>query len=144
MKLKELNNNYDIYNLLMDFEDCFPHLKEKVDNLQSFSNKLNQYANVIVLQKDGKNIAMSAFYSNDVIDFTGYITLIGVKSDYRGLNIGNRIMNETILIMKKCGMKKVCLEVDNDNVQALGFYKHIGFKEIGFKSENSLYLEKDI
>ena len=73
----------------------------------------------------------------------GYISLIGVKNDYRGQNIGKHIIYETMKIMKNSEMKKVMLEVDSDNFNAKGFYHHLGFTKVS-ETNNSEYLELNL
>ncbi len=144
MEVKIFKDNNDIFELLIEFDNCFPHLKEKVANYYEFAFKLAKNANVITIQKDHKNVALCVFYANDEKTKIGYISLIAVKRSHRGLNWGKEILSETIQFMQKKGMQKLRLEVDNDNENAIGFYYHMGFKKIGKVGKESFYLELDI
>ena len=133
----------EIYKLLLEFDDCFPHLKEKIEDLEKFAYKLSKNAITIEIIEDNISLGMAAFYANDTSESkVGYLTLIGIKTEFRGMHLGKLLLNTAIDEMKALGMKCIKLEVDNDNLGALGFYKHHGFNENGEKKENSIILEK--
>lgn len=127
---------------LRAFEVCFPHLKEKVD-ITEFAIKLANYAENYIMLADKKPIGITCFYANDSVNFCGYITLIGIMPDIQKGGFGKQLMNFTLSKMQENGMKKVKLEVDSDNINAQGFYYHLGFAS-DKKNEKSLYLLKEI
>lgn len=71
---------------------------------------------------------MAVFYANDIEGRKGYISLIGLKSNFRGKGLGKSFLNSIIKEMKKCGMNRVYLEVDDDNQAAMHFYERFGFE----------------
>ena len=66
----------------------------------------------------------------------GHIGRIAVLKDYRGLNIGSKIMLKLIEIAKSMNIKKIELSAQ---VQAVEFYKKLGFYEVGH-----IYMEAGI
>ena len=143
MVIEQINSCESIYNLLLEFDHCFPHLKEKISDYRTFSEKLQKYANVFVVKDETSNIALTCFYANDFQNFCGYITLIGVKSECRGLGLGGYLLDFTEETMKKIGMKSIRLEVDRDNYNAQCFYLKKGFN-IEEEKKGSFFMVKEI
>lgn len=112
----------NILNLLYEFDDVFPHNKEKIDDYRSWASKINEKGFAVTLDDQDKIVGMAVFYANDIANRKGYISLIGLKPDYRGRGLGAAFLNDIIFEMKKEGMTSVSLEVDNDNQSALSFY----------------------
>lgn len=143
IEYKKLSTKEEIYERLIEFEICFPHLKEKVPSLLDFANKLNIHAEVYIAIETKKNIGISCFYANDLINYTGYIALIGVIKEKRGLGFGKRLLDFTEFIMRKKNMKYIKLEVDADNDNALHFYERNGFEKIA-QLDNGFYMVKEL
>lgn len=142
MDYKKITEAAEIYNYLLLFEVCFPHLKEKVDYLE-FSKKLAENAEVYVAFENNEPIGITCFYANDSVNFCGYITLIGVITGRQKSGFGQKIIDFTFRAMQGKGMKSVKLEVDKDNLNAKGFYEHIGFHQVG-ETGRTFYLLKEI
>jgi len=54
---------------------------------------------------------------------------LAVLRNYRGLGIGRKLLQRVIDIAKEKGYCKVSLEVRNDNINAQGLYRSLGFGE---------------
>lgn len=86
-----------------------------------------------------ENIYMVAKSSNQVIAYctvvTSYETAdlcnIAVKNEYRRNHIAQKLLSECILCCSSMNVKRIMLEVREDNIPALEFYKNMDFKEIG-------------
>ena len=141
MKFEKIESKQEIYQTLMSFNYCFPHLTEKINNLEEYSEKLYRYSNFYVLKIEGDVVGMVSFYSNDLTDFRGYISLIGVHQKYQKMGLGRILIESTSEVMKKHLMRYVRIEVDKDNRKAQAFYSHLGFVEAESK-EDSFYMEK--
>lgn len=142
MRFIKIKRQQTIYKYLEEFNDCFPHLKEKVD-LFEFSKKLSEKAECYIVFFQKAAIGITFFYANDRDNGCGYITLIGVKKDQRSNGTGKKLLNFSIDKMIEKGMKKAKLEVDKDNLNAQGFYEHLGFKKC-YEMPKSFYMEKEI
>lgn len=140
---RKIDTHLEIYQLLLDFKDCFPHLKERIQNLIDYSKKLESNAEVYVATIEEKIVGMCCFYANDKKNFIGYITLIAVKSYYRKIGIGRLMIEFVQSIMVNKGMKYVKLEVDKNNYNAYNFYIQNGF-EIDQEKEYVFYLLKKL
>lgn len=58
---------------------------------------------------------------------------MGVRSPYRGLGVGERLIHECLTLARRHGIEKVELEVFSDNVPAIELYRKRGFVEEGRK-----------
>ncbi|WP_434282700.1 ribosomal protein S18-alanine N-acetyltransferase [Clostridium botulinum] len=108
-------------------------------------NKFAKY--IVVLNKE----------TNKVLGFSGmwliidecHITNIAVHPNYRGLGIGNILMNEIIDICKEHNITGITLEVRESNTAAKNLYYKYGFKDSGIRkgyyadnNENALLMWK--
>lgn len=142
MQYLKLHSADKIYESLVEFEACFPHLKEKITSLKEFSEKLYCNAEVYIAYEE-ERIGFVAFYANDKVEFCGYITLIGIIDKYRNKGLGKELMDYSISIMKTKGMQICKLEVDNENYSAQTFYQKSGFLKVDEK-EDSFYMIKEL
>lgn len=143
MQYLKLHSANEIYESLVEFEACFPHMKEKIPSLKEFSEKLHCNAEVYIAREGENNLGFVAFYANDQVEYCGYITLIGVLEKYRHKGIGKKILFHALDEMKNKCMKKCKLEVDKDNYSAQTFYNKTGFIKTEEKP-SSFYMEKEI
>ncbi len=75
------------------------------------------------------------------------INSIAVKSEYRELGIGRKLIDEAIRLYSISGPEKIVLEVSKNNITALKFYEKYGFIKIGVRknfyiNDDALILEK--
>ena len=142
IKIEKTCDYDEIYRALLEISNAYsPPLINSIKNLSEYTQKLADNAEVFVA-KDNLFIGFIAFYCNDVISKTGYITQIGVKSLAQSTGIGKRLMNKSYYICKEKGMQKMKLEVRKNNTKAIKFYKKEGFKDCGDATEYSIYMEK--
>lgn len=132
----------DILNLLYEFDSVFPHNREKVSDYDSWASKISNNG-FAVATDNNDHAGMAVFYANNLESRKGYISLIGLKPDFRGKGLGKSFLNDIIEEMKKCGMNSVYLEVDDDNQSAKAFYTRYGF-ELEEKRENTQLLKYKI
>lgn len=145
MKYKKLNNQEEIYKKLIDFLDVFNDLRERVGSITIYSNKLNNNAECYVMINKGKEIGFMAFYANNINCCLGYVSLIGIKENYRCKGYGHQLLNYCCTYLKRIGMKKVQLEVSESNIAAIQFYKKNGFKRNKKASQQkTFYMEKTL
>ncbi len=85
----------------------------------------------VVAEVDGRMVANS-----EVEKRSGFMKHvgglgIGIKSGYRGIGIGTKLMQTLIKESKKAGLKILELDVFDVNEPAQALYKKMGFKEVG-------------
>jgi ribosomal protein S18 acetylase RimI-like enzyme len=113
--------------------DFMPPLSNRVE-IDSYAATIVSNANRLEAWAGDNLIGLVAIYCNDQKDFLAYITNVSVQKEWVGKGIGSSLTQQGIEFAKKSGAKKICLEVDFSNTQAIGLYKKIGFtseKEIG-------------
>jgi len=85
----------------------------------------------VVAEVDGKMVANS-----EVEKRSGPLSHMGnlgiaIRSGYRGIGIGTKIMQTLIKESKKTGLKILVLDVFDINETAKALYKKMGFREVG-------------
>jgi len=85
----------------------------------------------VVAEVDGKMIANSEVEKRSgPMKHVGFFG-IAIKSGYRGIGIGTKIMQTLIKKSKRAGLKILVLDVHDTNETAKALYKKMGFKEVG-------------
>lgn len=141
---KQLSSE-EIYKYLEDNSDIFiPPLTNRV-NLTEYSNKIYLYAwQVWAIDSNNDKLAgFMACYFNDKVNNIGYITTISVKKEYQGKKVGYNLLNTAINYAREKDFKKIKLEVNKKNVNAMKFYYRNGFNIIQ-ENETSFLMEVNI
>lgn len=141
-ELVKFADKSSILKALGEFLPIFPHLCEKVE-INEYAQKLSNYANFYIAKENGENIGILVFYANDTNRKCAYISLIGVKDTYQGKGLGKWLLEFCENEAKQNGMKIIALEVDNDNLNGMKFYKRNGFVVVS-ETGNSKIMQKDI
>lgn len=142
MQFIKINEKCAIYNLLTEFQDVFPHLMDKISNLEDYAEKLSELAYVYSAEKNGESVGILIFYANDEKSRTAYISLIGVKKGYECKGIGKELLDHCEEVSLQNDMLRLKLEVDKDNITAIKFYKKNGFVTLNETERNSFYMQK--
>lgn len=122
-------------------DESFEHSICARANFEELFNKIDKFAEFIVAY-DEEALGYVAMYANDKKGKVAYITLIGVRPQYRGKHVGKRLLMECCKIALSQGMKEIKLEVRNKNEKAMTFYEKNGFKVISSASERSVYMSR--
>lgn len=124
----------DVYPFPLIHEDKFGFIFDKIDKNAIF---LAAYDNDNI-------VGYAAMYANDFENKIAYLSLIAVKTDHQGKNIGSRLLSECEKKAQNNGMNELRLEVYNSNINAINFYKNRGYIEESHCSSDSMYLSKKI
>lgn len=144
MEYRKACTEEEVKALLESFEGCFPHLKSRIADFSIYAKKLTRYAEVYSVFSKGKPMGIVVFYANDRETHYGYISLIGLFPEYRGKGNGAALLRFCEEKMRQAGEKKLKLEVDDDNISAQGFYRHMRLCETERATETSFYMEKEL
>ncbi len=130
---KEERENYreNIQFQIVDFEPRFVKhileiLKENFENPWNKNLISNCKISKIVLFKE-KPIA---YICIDHILDEAEIQMIAVKKEFQGKGVGKFLLKTLIKYLKELEVKKIFLEVNENNETALKFYRRFGFREI--------------
>ena len=123
-----VDSKNEILKLLEIFSSSLHSLSSGQVNKETMAEKLKKYAVVLKLEDEGQIIAFAAFYCNDVIQKTGFLTFIAISPDFKRQGYGRQMLNSVIQYCKMRGMTKLALEVRKENFGAIEFYKSFGFQ----------------
>lgn len=99
---------------------------------QTFRNELmyNQFATYAVAVTKGRIIGYGGMW---LILNEAHITNIAIHPDYRGLGIGESMMDYLMVLAQLSGVRKMTLEVRLSNVVAQNLYRKKGFDATGVR-----------
>lgn len=110
-------------------------------DMESFKKACMCPENVYMVAKDGSEIIA---YCTIVTSYeTADLCNIAVKESFRRCHIAQRLLSECILCCASMGVERILLEVREDNIPAIKFYKKMDFKKIGIRKGYYSKLQKD-
>lgn len=116
-----------IYDFLKEIDEDFPvNLSDKV-NLDETANKYIERATIKYKLKDGSIIGMVAGYINNYETKEAYISLVGIRKNYRGNGIAKILLREFIYECKQKGFNKIFVDTYEENNIAMKLYRDEGF-----------------
>ncbi len=98
------------------------------EQLIALADKFTKYGVFVVGIDNGSDVGYTAFYCNDKVNMSAFISVIIVDSKYQGHGYGRKILEEAQRIARENEMNTLRLEVNHDNAAALGFYEKLGFQ----------------
>lgn len=104
-----------------------------IADIDAYLGKLMNVADVMAHYKNGRLVGFVAFYCNDEVMKQAFVSLIVVSPDMRGTGVSGSLLETMVLMAKRYGLEKICLEVKKNNCRAFKFYVRHGFK---IKSQN--------
>jgi len=124
-------------------------LKENFKNPWSIEtiNASNPFSRKLVALYEEKIVG---FLNGEIILDEGNILMISVKKEFQNKGVGRKLMNRFEKLAKKEGVKAIYLEVSEKNINAIDFYKKLGFIPVGQRKnyykngENALLLKKEV
>lgn len=129
----------EVFNAFTLLKNEFFSFKGELD---VFSEKI--YKNGICIIGENEEVcAVIAFYANDEIRKTAFITSVLVSGSVRGQGIGTSLIQKAENYCKEKFFEKMRLEVDSENKAAISLYKKLGYS-IYEKCGRSLYMEKEL
>jgi len=144
VEIQIVTEEMQILSLLYRFDSIFVHLREKVPDYNAFAKKLAKNALVYHVQKNKETCGLAVMYANDTKELTAFITLFGVLPKWQGKHLGRELMDVCSKEAIVNGMKRIRLEVDLDNHNAIAFYTRNGFIPQEVCSGSSIYMERSL
>lgn len=128
IKIKILTDKNEIAGVITECAEAF-HDQTCNDpaRIHDFAEKFASKACFLAAFSGGEVIGFAAFYCNDETTSTAFISMIVVKNIYHYNGGGGGLLSKIKEICRNKGMKRIRLEVANDNQKALLFYQHRGF-----------------
>ena len=125
-------------------EDAFPSLRDE-EKLNELAEKWHNHAEFCICRNaETQLVGMIAFYANQPKSKVAYIPHVYVSPKYRrrGIFIGMLNLIEKAIIQD--GFSKICLEVNNSNINAKETYLKYGFEIYKEASNESIYMTKHL
>ncbi|MCX7883461.1 MAG: ribosomal protein S18-alanine N-acetyltransferase [Caloramator sp.] len=92
----------------------------------------NKCALYRVAVKDGIVIAYGGMW---IMLDEAHITNIAVHPEYRGIGVGNMLIEDMINCCRERGVHSITLEVRQSNIPAINLYKKYNFKEVAVRKK---------
>lgn len=145
MAFKKITNYDKLLLLLKKFNNYFPEtLEYRVGDLTLYARKLLNLSEIYTLEVNNSVAGIIIYYANDFINKNTFITMIAVDIKHMQKGLGSLLLNKCEEHSKELGMKKIILEVDKRNKNAIYFYKKKGFDFSKKASENTYFMEKEL
>ncbi len=143
--------SFDIdYMNLSDLEDIKDILTSDFDDFWNYSilkDELNSKNSIYFVAKANQNIV--GFAGMKIILDEAEIMNIVAKKDFRNQGVGKLLLNRIILEAKNKKLKKLHLEVNEDNKIAIHIYESFGFIQDGkrknyYNDKNAILMSKNL
>lgn len=138
--LLPLVNKGKIRAVICEMDDVFLRSVVNRSGFDELVDKIADKAVVMAVYFDGRVVGFCAFYMNDFVSRTAYITLIAVKEECQNMRIGTMLIQYVKAAACVNGIHKIRLEVERENIRGIRFYKRNLFEVEGRASEDSNYM----
>ena len=121
--------------------DITPHpLKERL----AWFNNLSSREAVVVAETQGTVVGFCALqpYSPEEMYAHIGVSTIWIEKDFRGQGIGHKLSKKMFPLAKKRGYLKFLIFAYSFNRDKMGFYKEVGYKEIGILKQHAKIKDK--
>lgn len=144
-KIKSVENIVYKEALLKGAETLSPTLFEQGVDVEKWVEKVLQFGTIIIEQDAKENFqGVIAFYLNDFIDYTAFITIIAVDEKFRCKGIGKKLLLQAENTAKQKLMKKIRLSVKDENINAVQFYKKNGYIFEKRENDKAFFMIKNL
>lgn len=124
-----------LVDFLLKIDEDFPiPLSDKV-NIVEYAKKLLDKANLIADIEGDSIRGLVAGYTQDIVGESAYISLVGVKSEFRAQGIGKQLVKKFMDVCVAKEIKSVNLYTHQTNVAAIKMYTTLGFDIYKMKEE---------
>jgi phenylacetate-CoA ligase len=144
VELKEIKHIDQVKKILEDFSVVLVSLSKGKEYRNIMAEKFINHGHIISIAENEKYLGFAAFYANDKINKTAYLSMIAVHPKYQNKNIGSKLLQRIFNISLDNGMQIIKLEVNKDNTKAINFYIKNGFNIFGDSFEENVYMIKEI
>lgn len=122
-----------------------PYIEKEVHNMWLLRlHDKNPNTIAFIIEYQNKPIGVTYFhsinYKNRICDWGIYIH----KQEYRGKNIGDKVLKQCIAFAQKLNIKEIYLDVLSSNTQAINLYTKNNFKKISKDENNFLRYKRDL
>lgn len=127
---EKIIDNKSLTKFLLDHDsDFYPTLSYRV-NIKKYATKIHKKAILIIVKNvnNGKIVGVTAFYANDHIYKTAYLSIIIVDFDYSGKGVAKQMLELLNKYLIKKNYREISLEVYKENKAAIKLYEKEGYR----------------
>lgn len=124
-------------------ESFFNQSVNTAEAIKTLADKFSRHGKFICAMCDSQIAGFVSFYDNDMDNLVGFLSMIIVRNQFQGNDIGSALVHQCVNECRMSGMRKLRLEVSPDNKKAIAFYEKMGFEQAD-KNQTSIFLEKVI
>ncbi len=141
--IERIEDKASIADLLNEFTPCLESLSSGRVDIGEQAEKFSRHASVLRLSCANRSIGFAAFYHNDSLTRTAYLSMIAIKPEYARRGYGIMLLKYVEGIAEASGMSCLKLEVLRTNLSAQSFYSKLGYNMFK-ETDDSVYMEKNI
>ena len=143
--IKKIDDLKTVNEIIKIFDSYFkPKISDIVVDLDKYSEKIFSNAITIAIYDENTILGFASFYCNNLDTKIAFLAQISVKSEYESNGYGTMLLKECEKISKEKGMTRFKLEVYNDNISGIIFYKKNGYSYESICSVESKYMIKKL
>lgn len=116
----------DLIQLLKDYNSKEDGIYIPID-IEKYVEKLLKNATIVPYIEDNTIQAFIAYYKNDSLFESSFLTMLLVSKNMQGKGLGRILLEFSIKDIEKNGFQKYFLEVLKDNIKAQKLYESYGF-----------------
>lgn len=144
IKIVEWEDQYSQDFILLSVEWLEKYVSVEPGDLEIINHPheavLNNGGNIFFAKYRDRVIGTVAMIKYD--DDTFELAKLAVTEDFKGMKIGNQLIERCLLFAKEQSAKKIILYTNHKLIPAIRLYNKYGFKEVAL--EHNKYLESDI
>lgn len=130
MILNRIAEKEKIREVLEMFADVLESLSRGEEFRCLMAEKFASNANLIELEENDRILAFAAFYANDLVSRTAFLSMIAVLPEYRGRGLAQHLLDAMCTEAEVRGMVRLRLEVKKYNLPAITFYRNHQFSTV--------------
>lgn len=115
----------------------------EVKDIANYLNKLTDKASIVSITENQSLKAFIAYYKNDFINKTAFLSMLAVSPEAQGKGLGKQLLETSIKDLKKLNFKLYQLEVLKNNTKAIALYKAHDFVVLK-ERDNFLFMQKKL
>ncbi len=128
MNIRQISSKEEIYKVLLSCKNDFFSLQMHDEKkLREFADKYSQNAIVFVAEENKDVLGFIAFYANDLVSHSAFISSIVIKKQYQSKGIGSQLLDKAEEYVRLNNMTSMALEVDKMNEKAIKLYMKKGY-----------------
>lgn len=137
------------YEQVQTFEDILSAFTALKNEFFSFEGDLAEFCKKIYnhgicfVGQNNEICAAIAFYANDTVSLTAFITSVLVSRNERGKGVATHLIKMAEDYCEQKQLKRIRLEVKYKNVAAISLYKKLGYRQVEERKDSSI-MEKSL